>query len=167
MKCNLHTIYSQFEIYGDFVEGVSYGSGHINDSFAVTANQAGTNIRYLFQRINQTVFKPPEQLMDNIRRICSHLQRKLIEAGQPDSSRKALTTIPSRSGNPFYQDDDGNYWRCYLFVEGTLGYDIIENEEQAYQAAWAFGEFQKLLIDLPGKKLFETISDFHNTYKRL
>jgi Ser/Thr protein kinase RdoA (MazF antagonist) len=37
---------------------------------------------------------------------------------------------------------------------------------QAFQAAKAFGEFQKHLVDLPGKRLCETIPDFHNTPKR-
>jgi len=86
--------------------------------------------------------------------------------GNPDASRQALTTIPSLESLPYHRDEQGHVWRLYLFIEGAVGYDIIENEEQAYQAARAFGEFQKLLTDLPGKRLHETIPGFHDTPQR-
>jgi Ser/Thr protein kinase RdoA (MazF antagonist) len=74
--------------------------------------------------------------------------------------------IPTRDRAPFYQDSEGGYWRVYVFIEGATGYDIIENENQAYEAARAFGEFQKLLVDLAGDRLHETIPGFHDTRKR-
>jgi Ser/Thr protein kinase RdoA (MazF antagonist) len=42
----------------------------------------------------------------------------------------------------------------------------VQSPAQAFQAGRAFGEFQNLLIDLPGARLVETIPDFHNTSKR-
>ena len=53
-----------------------------------------------------------------------------------------------------------------MFVENATGYDIIETEEQVFQAARAFGAFQKELVDLPGERLHETIPNFHHTIKR-
>ena len=38
--------------------------------------------------------------------------------------------------------------------------------EQAFEAGKAFGEFQNLLVDLPGDRLHETIPYFHNTRRR-
>ncbi|HVU23072.1 MAG TPA: phosphotransferase, partial [Opitutus sp.] len=52
------------------------------------------------------------------------------------------------------------------FVERTRGYDVVERPEQAFAAAKAFGEFQRMLVDLPGARLHETIPDFHHTRKR-
>jgi Ser/Thr protein kinase RdoA (MazF antagonist) len=42
----------------------------------------------------------------------------------------------------------------------------VENEEDFYQSALAFGHFQRLLADYPAETLHETIVDFHNTVKR-
>jgi hypothetical protein len=42
----------------------------------------------------------------------------------------------------------------------------VQSPQQALQAGRAFGEFQHLLVDLPGGRLFETIPDFHHTRKR-
>jgi aminoglycoside phosphotransferase (APT) family kinase protein len=63
-------------------------------------------------------------------------------------------------------DAEGGYWRAYRFIEGARAYDTVESSQQAYQAARAFGEFQKMLVDLPAPRLRDTIPDFHNTPKR-
>ena len=102
--------------------------------------------------------------MDNIARVTSHLHGKLSTSGE--ASRRALSLIKSRDGLSYYLDKGGNCWRTYIFVENANTYNIIETPEQAFQAAKAFGEFQMNLVDLPGKRLCETIPDFHNTPKR-
>jgi Ser/Thr protein kinase RdoA (MazF antagonist) len=162
---DLRTTATAFAIAGDFASGSPYGTGHINDTFAVTFHQGGTPVRYILQRINQAVFRDVPALMENVARVCAHAQARL--AGRPDASRRALTLIPTRHGASYWQDDEGEYWRVYIFVEDATGYDVVENETQAYEAARAFGAFQKLLVDLPGARLHETIPDFHNTRKRL
>lgn len=161
---NLREISGNFNIAGDFVSADHYGSGHINDTFAAVFNQGGTKVRYILQRINHNVFKNPPALMDNIDRVTSHLHGKLSAGGE--ASRRALSLIRARNGQSYHLDNDGNHWRTYVFVEHAKTYNIIETAEQAFQAAKAFGEFQKNLVDLPGKRLCETIPDFHNTPKR-
>jgi Ser/Thr protein kinase RdoA (MazF antagonist) len=42
----------------------------------------------------------------------------------------------------------------------------LRTRHRAFEAARAFGQFQKLLADLPGARLHDTIPDFHNTPKR-
>ncbi len=162
---NLPEIASAFYIYGDFVEAVPYGSGHINDTFAATYDQSGRIVRYVFQRINHNVFKNPPALMDNVLRVTNHVKEKLSHLH--DSSRRTLTLALTHNEKPFYRDSNGNYWRAYLFIEGASTYDIIESPEQARLAAKAFGEFQGHLVDLKGPRLSETIPDFHNTPSRL
>jgi Ser/Thr protein kinase RdoA (MazF antagonist) len=44
--------------------------------------------------------------------------------------------------------------------------DVVESPAQAFAAAQAFGQFQKLLTDLPAPRLHDTIPDFHHTPKR-
>ncbi|UDQ97157.1 aminoglycoside phosphotransferase family protein [Lentisphaerota bacterium WC36G] len=165
IKHDIEKVGAMFEIPGDFIFAERYGSGHINETYSVEYNQGGTTIRYIFQLINKFVFKNPEKLMDNIYRVTSHIHEKLKIAG--DKSRHTLTVIKSNDNLPYAIDENGNYWRVYVFVEKAKTYDIIETPDQAYQAARAFGEFQKMLVDLPGGRLFETIKDFHNTPKRV
>jgi aminoglycoside phosphotransferase (APT) family kinase protein len=63
-------------------------------------------------------------------------------------------------------DEDGDYWRAYYYISGARTYDAVENCEQAFQAARAFGRFQDLLAGTPPPRLHDTIPDFHNTPKR-
>ena len=153
-----------FDIPGEFVSAAPYGSGHINDTYCVVFDQAGTRIRYIFQRINHNIFKNPAALMENVARVTAHLGTKI--ASEADCSRRALTLIPARDGKPFYCGADGNHWRVYLFIEKARTYDAVESTAQAFQAAQAFGQFQKMLADLPGPRLHHTIPDFHHTPKR-
>lgn len=165
MLVKIKDIASKFDIWGDFLWAESYGSGHINDTYLGVFNQAGYPVRYIFQRINTNVFKQPEELMENISRVLEHAKSKL--AGRPDATRRALTIVNTCGKLPYYVDEDGHYWRCYLFIERARTYDILETAEHAYQAARAFGSFQKLLADIPGGRLHETIPNFHNTPSRI
>jgi Ser/Thr protein kinase RdoA (MazF antagonist) len=83
-----------------------------------------------------------------------------------DLTRRSLVVIPTRDGKAFYQNGDKEVWRTFVFVEGVETYEAVQSPEQAYQAGRAFGEFQHLLVDLPGERLVETIPDFHHTRKR-
>ena len=74
-----------------------------------------------------------------------------------------LTLVPTHAGEPYHRDVDGSYWRLYPFIESTRVHEVVETAEQAREAGRAFGAFQRLLADLPGPRLHETIPDFHNT----
>ena len=161
---DLRAIARQFQFYGEFREAKPCGTGHINDTYAVGFDQAGTPVRYILQRINHKVFQNPPALMENIRRVTAHLGRKL--AGERDLSRRALTLIPALDGAGFHRDEAGNYWRAYLFIENARTYDALQSPEQAFEAAKAFGQFQQLLVDLPAPPLHETIPGFHDTPRR-
>ena len=156
-----------FRIHGSFLESCPYGGGHINDTFAASFSQAGTRVRYIFQRINERIFTNPVALMENIQRVTEEAHRQLEIAGVPDASRRALKVLSSKDGLPYHRDGEGKYWRGYLFIEGARSYDIIKSERQAYEAAKAFGGFQGLVAALPGGRLHETIPNFHNTRSRL
>lgn len=153
-----------FMIAGEVVAAEIHGSGHINDTFAVTVSESGSPRRYIFQRINHTIFKDIAGMMDNILRVTAH--QKLRLQGGADAERRSLTVLTTYDGRPFTQDQAGNVWRVYRFIENARTYDRIESPVQAYQAAKAFGEFQRLLVDLPGERLHETIPGFHNTPQR-
>jgi Ser/Thr protein kinase RdoA (MazF antagonist) len=156
----------QFSIYGEFETAVSFGSGHINDTFMSRWNQAGIRIRYLHQRINEGVFVHPGKVMENIERVTSHLMKKLTSAGISDRSRRTLTVVPSREGKLWVRDAEGGWWRTYLFIEGTHTLELASSPEQARLLGKSIGNFQKQLADLGGGRLHETIPDFHNMESR-
>lgn len=158
---DFQAICSQFRLYGDFVSVQPYGNGHINDTYQLTYCQSGKNVRYILQKINTNVFRNPVSLMDNIQRVTEHLKRKCT------NSRGTLTLILTEKWKPYVVDASGNYWRVYLFIENARSYDVLETEQQAYEAAKVFGQFQADLVDLPGPRLIETIPDFHNTPARV
>jgi len=163
-KHDVRDVARHFQIYGEFRSAEPYGSGHINDTYCAIFDQAGTAARYILQRINHNIFKKPVSLMENIQRVTTHLAGKID--GEPDFSRRVLTLIPVRNGLYYYHDEQGNYWRAYLFIEKARSYDAVESPGQAFEAAKAYGRFQKLLADLPAPRLHDTIPDFHHTPKR-
>ena len=163
---DLAAIAQAFPLLGRFQSAVPYGSGHINDTFVVGFDQAGTPVRYILQRINTRVFTRPAELMENIARVTAHATARAAASGVSDAARRSLTLVSARDGRPYHRDADGGWWRCYLFIEKARTYDVIEGLAQARAGARAFGEFQKLLVDLPGGRLHETIPDFHHTRRR-
>lgn len=157
----------QFQLPGEFLGAVPYGSGHINDTFAAWYDQGGTIIRYLHQRINTIIFRDPEALMENIGRVTSHIQSHLHRREANDRSRRGMILIPASTGGFLLRTAEGECWRTYVFIEGAHTRDAIQGPDEAYEAARAFGAFQGLLADLEGERLHETIPGFHHTPGRL
>jgi aminoglycoside phosphotransferase (APT) family kinase protein len=156
----------QFRIHGELLHAEPCRVGHINETYTATYDQGGTKVRYIHQRINHDVFKDPARVMDNLLRVTTHLRRKLAEKGVKNLSRRTLTIVPTHNGQPFHQTADGQYWRTFVFIERVRTFEAVESPAQAFQSGKAFGEFQNLLVDLPGGRLAETIPHFHNTRKR-
>jgi Ser/Thr protein kinase RdoA (MazF antagonist) len=162
----LQAISKQFQIYGEILHAETLKIGHINETYTATYDQGGTRVRYIHQKINRNVFKNPAAVMDNVMRVTTHL-RKAQEAHKVrDVTRRSLIVIPTRDGKSFYQNAEKEVWRTFVFIEGVESYESVQSPRQAWQAGHAFGQFQQLLVDLPGKRLFETIPDFHHTRKR-
>jgi aminoglycoside phosphotransferase (APT) family kinase protein len=151
-----------FSIDGQFLSAESYGTGHINETF-ISAYQTVNGIRkYIHQRLNHQVFKEPVKVMENIERVTRHIYQKVISMGG-DPERQCLSLVPSSNGIYYSQSLDGSYWRTYRFIDGASTYDLPQSPMQVYAAAKAYGDYQKMLTDMPGLRLHETIPDFHNT----
>lgn len=165
LQSDLIAILRNFQIEGQLLEVVPYGTGHINDTYASRFQTGAGVVRYIHQRINHRVFKEPEKLMQNVERVTRYAREKIMAAGgQPD--RETLNLIPATTGRSFFKSADGNYWRTYMFIEGARTYDQVEDPRHVYSVSKAFGNFQKLLSTLPGERLHETIPNFHHTRKR-
>lgn len=166
VQYDLPSIAALFAFEGEFLKGERYGSGHINDTFALTFSTPDGSRRQLLQRVNHEVFRQVPQLMENVQRVTAHAQRKLEDQGVRNIDRRVMTINPSKDGEAYARDKEGNFWRSYVFIENARTYDRIETEQQAFEAARAFGQFQAMLVDLPGGRLNETIPNFHNTPSR-
>lgn len=163
----LESISRKFQIHGQFLSAAAVKVGHINETWSVTYDQGGVRVRYILQKINSGVFTNPKEMMDNIVRVTNHIHKKLREGKVDQAARKSLTVISTQDGKPFYFDTkDKEFWRMFLFIEGTTTYESVKTPEHAHQVGYAFGKFQSQLIDFPGKPLHETIKKFHDTRSR-
>ena len=166
MKQNLQEIIEKFSVDGEFVSATPCGNGHINDTFSVRMNINGKMLHYLVQSVNLYVFPEVEKLMENMMRVTDHVYKILKDIPGADPERETRRIIPTVDGFPGFVDEKNHYWRVFTFIENAYTIDVVESPHQAYQAAKAFGTFQKYLRDLPGTRLFDTIPDFHHTPKR-
>lgn len=166
MKHDLASVTKAFETIGKFVRGGPYGNGHIHDTFAVTCEHKGIRRRYLLQKINTQIFVDPDRLMQNIDRVTRHIRGQLERDHSADLDRRVLSLIRTKDGELLHRDSKGHVWRMYVFIENALTYDTVKNLAHAFEAARAFGEFERSLLNLPRPPLHETIPDFLNGQRR-
>ena len=162
---SIATILERFLVRGD-VHIERYGSGHIHDTYRVTSSDEAGGQGYIIQRVNGIVFKRIPELIDNMQRVTAHIRNKFQGSPEPDIRRCTLHLRSMDDGSYVYLDPEGNYWRVCDFIPDALTYDLVLDEQHAYQAGQAFANFQMLLTDLPPPPLIETISYFHHTPRR-
>ena len=148
----LKTIASAFKIKGDVKSIETYGMGHINDTYLVTADK-----RYILQRINTSLFSDPDALIENIRLVTEHVAKKL-------TGEKVLTLVGTEDGGFVVRAETGVY-RMYDFIERTQCFQTADAEHFA-RSGEVFGRFTAALDDFDAKKLYDVIPKFHDTRKR-
>ncbi len=152
MNENLLPILCRFRIEGDPVSAEPYGEGHIGVTYLIKT----TSCEYILQKINHFVFPDVEGLIENIKNVTSFLRRKNIET---------LHLIPLKEGGRLLKLN-GEYYRMYDFISGTVTYQTVTDESIFRNAGRAFGDFQNALADFDASILHETIPQFHDTPKR-
>ncbi|MBS2211188.1 aminoglycoside phosphotransferase family protein [Carboxylicivirga mesophila] len=166
MANNIEAIVNQFKIEGSFEEAKIFGDGLINTTYKVKTKEADQP-NYLLQIVNHHIFKNVPELTKNIKRVTDHLRSKLEQIPGSDLKRQVLTPVDTFDGAGFVKDEEGNYWRVFLFIENARSYNQLSNANQAYVGGKAFGQFQSRLADLPGDPLYPVLPDFHNTEMRI
>lgn len=161
MEIEISNVLTQFPFEGNLINVEAINEGLINTTYVAIYDKC----RYVVQKINTNVFKNPDELMSNIVCVTEYL-KKAIEAAGGDAQRKTLRFLKTNDGKPYYVDSNGSCWRSYVYLADcyTLSTNCSCNE--IYEAAKAFGNFQYLLGDFPGKDLYETIPNFHHTPTR-
>lgn len=134
--------------------------GHINSTFVSTFIKDGVRTKYTHQKINRNVFKNPKEVMENIVAVTKHIEEKV--SSFPDKDRRVLKVIFTKDNLPYYTDEDGEYWRTYIFIENVNTYDKIPSVNAAKNLGKGIGNFQRQLSDFDGSRLNITIPHFHD-----
>ncbi|TVR71038.1 MAG: aminoglycoside phosphotransferase family protein [Marinilabiliales bacterium] len=161
LESEIRSVFGNFKTTGTFLSGKPTGSGHIHKTLLVKTKEKDAP-DYILQKINQNVFPPVREMMDNIIRVTRHIRTK--RAG--DSQIGVLEVIETRSGDPFFTDQSGNHWRIYNKLEPGISYDIVPNNKVANEAGKAFGQFIGDLRDMPADEIYPVIPEFHSIEMR-
>lgn len=129
----------------------SFGSGLINRTWTI---QKGDE-KYILQKINDAIFKKPEDIAANI-----DLLDEYLKVNHKDYLfTRPLKTTGGKS--MLYLEGDG-YYRIFAFVPDSHSIDVVETPDQAYEAAKQFGKFTRLLSGINAADLKITLPSFHD-----
>jgi len=127
------------------------GSGLINHTWKLT----DSGREYILQRVNQHVFKQPEDIAYNIDLVASHLKKYY-------PNYLFISPVAAIDGRTLVYLEEEGYFRMFPFVKDSVSIDTVKTTKQAYEAAAQFGRFTKLLSDLESSQLRITIPSFHD-----
>jgi aminoglycoside phosphotransferase (APT) family kinase protein len=156
----------RFALQGDVSAIEVLTGGHINESYRVTVSLPESPV-YLLQRVNARVFPRPDQVMENVARVTTHLRARLQAEHLADWQRRTLQLVPTTSGAPWLADRPDDTWRMFVFIAGTVAREHASGPDDARAAGQAYGAFLRRLADYSGPVLHETIPGFHDTSGRL
>ncbi len=145
-----------FAIEGDPISYEPYTSGHIHETYLLKSGKPDNPKKYIIQGLNANVFKKPESMQDNISRILQHLKN----SNEENYGFQDLEIIETREGKNLHLDEEGNYWRCYSFIEDSVTLEGVENPGQAYEGGRSFGYFSARLKNYNPRRLHITIPNF-------
>ena len=151
-----------FRFPGRLTDAEEIGTGHVNRTWCLTFDQPRG--RYILQKLSAQAFRHPEQVMENARRVCQHIEGCLAAMGVSGEDR-VLRFMPARDGGLLFCDEAGGSWRAYRYIDG-LCFLQADSLDRLREMGRAFGQFQRLLRDFPAGELYETIPFFHHTPRR-
>jgi Ser/Thr protein kinase RdoA (MazF antagonist) len=156
----------RFKPNGRIVGVQEYGGGNVHDTFLVTLDAEEPH--FILQRMNTSVFRKPEEVMENMRLVTEHVLHRLESVPLSSGRRFELPRVlPTAEGSDYWLSGDGSFWRAMSFIRGTESSDTIRDESHAGEVGWALGPFNNLISDLPVERLFDTLEGFHETPRYL
>lgn len=150
-----------FDLGGRIRDVRPYGRGLIHDTYLVTVEAAAPR-HAILQRVNRRVFPDPALIMENLRTLTAHVERRAAPAGGGRELR--LPAIyAARDGKDFFIDTEGGFWRALSFIENTRSVEALSDLGQAREVGFALGRFHALTHDLDAGRLHITRPGFHDT----
>lgn len=129
----------------------SFGTGLINKTWKVITPSEN----YILQRVNDFVFKRPQDIDHNIQLLDEHLKKH-------HPGYFFVSPVKTTDGKTIFYLENRGWFRVSPFVENSYTLDIAETPEQAFEAAAQFGKFTYMLSGINANDLKITIPDFHN-----
>ena len=128
-----------------------FGDGLIHHTYVV--KKAGVH-EYILQEVNANVFKNPLDISANLDHLADFLDQKGVDVFFP-------LPLHTLDGHPYVCLGD-KYYRLTPFRKGAHAVNFCSTPEQAYQAAFQFGNFTAAFDGFDTSQLKETISRFHD-----
>ncbi len=147
----LEKILTAFNINTNVSKIEPFGNGLINNTWHVECKEGN----FILQRINNTIFKKPEDIAHNIKTISTY-----FSTTQPQYL--FVTPLQTIHNKDLFILEDEGYFRIFPFVPHSHTIDVVTNTKQAFEASKQFGKFTCLLSRLPIQNLKITLPDFHN-----
>ena len=161
VNAEIRFLFDKFGARGTWLDVSPSGSGHIHATYLIRTSEENQP-DYILQKINHNVFPPVAEMMDNIQKVTRHISGKIKDG----SRRQVLEIIVTKTGKSYYTDPGGNHWRMYRRISPGISYDVVPNNQIAYEAGKAFGQFIGDLMDLPANEIFPVIPEFHSMEMR-
>jgi Ser/Thr protein kinase RdoA (MazF antagonist) len=147
----ISTILKEYGIKPEQCQVEPLVSGLINKTWKITCGDQA----YILQRINDHVFKKPNQIAENIRMIDDYLK-----SNSPDYL--FVSPIKNQRQEELVHHPEQGYFRLFPFIQGSRTINVVTSPNQAFEAAFQFGKFTRLLSGFDASQLHTTIPDFHN-----
>lgn len=150
LNMDLKEIVDQFLINQVVLDISPFGNGHINSTYKVTSKE---NQEYILQKLNTQVFTNPHNIVNN------HI--KLQESICSDDLN-IPSLIKTNQNQYLYFDNDNSAWRMMDFIKDSYSIEVVQDNNQAYEAGKGFGWFLKSCSNLNSINFTEAIKDFHS-----
>lgn len=155
----IKSIFSEFDHKSNYVSHSEINSGHINDTFFV---KTAGNKNYILQRINHNIFKDVPGLVNNKVLTSNHIRSKYPTLSEAALSKKVLCFVKTKTTDFYYLKNDGNFWNVMVFIDDSITYEIVVDQEIAYEGGKLLGEFLNHTSDLDSSQLIDVIPNFHD-----
>jgi hypothetical protein len=145
--------------------------GHIHQTY-LTAHRlpSGEVQKLVVQKLNNSIFTNPWQVMENTKKVLNHIQKKQpLISSYPDFSEtlyhQTLEFLSPASGEDFLKDSEGSLWRVSKYIQDSVSYHTVPNPSIAKEMGICLGVFHEMLSDMPTHFLHDTLPFFHHTEK--
>ncbi|MDJ0695201.1 aminoglycoside phosphotransferase family protein [Mastigocoleus sp. MO_188.B34] len=156
-------IANQFKHQGKVIDVREFGHGNINGTYLVTLDSLEDK-HLILQRVNTNVFRQPQLVMQNMSIFSNHVRQRLQSDSKNLNRRWEVPQVfLTKDNRDYFIDTDGSFWRAISFIEAGTTFDIIKDDQHAYEVGYALGMFHNLINDLPTEKLADTLPGFHVT----
>lgn len=145
------TILRQYSIEDHPLDLKNFGNGLIHKTFILSSQGKP---EYILQQVNTNVFKWPAAIENNLLEMESFLA---------ESGAGLFLPLPIKNlRGSLHTSIDNDLYRLTSYVDDSHAIDTCIHPEQAFEAAFQFGQFTSSFNGFDVQKLKASIPDFHN-----